>query len=125
MPSTTTTPDTVHNVEQTRVIGGTIHVYRWGFLISLVLLVAGIIVTFARGETMPDALGSPQHVFRQFLHGHGDGIVGVGVLVMILTPLIGVITLAINFFRVRDRRFGLITSAIVLILIGSVAFSYI
>jgi len=114
-----------HQVEQETLIGGTIRVYEWGFYISLVLIVAGIIVSFARGETMPESLGSPEHVFNQLLGGHSDGIVGVGVLVMILTPLIGVITLAANFFRARDRRFGLFTTAIVLILIGSVAFSYI
>ncbi|HWV23337.1 MAG TPA: DUF1634 domain-containing protein [Thermomicrobiales bacterium] len=125
-----TTPDTTHgehrhHVQQATLIGDTIRVYEWGFYISLALIVVGIIVGFVRGETMPDSLGSPGHVYREFIHGHADGIVGVGVLVMILTPLVGVLALAVNFFRARDRQFGLLTTLIVLILIGSVAFSYI
>src|SRR5699024_9392424 len=113
------TPGT-QQVDQKELVGGTIRVYEWGFWISLVLIVAGLAVGFVRDESMPESLGSPGHVFSQLAGGHADGIVGVGVLVMILTPLIGVITLAVNFYRAQDLRFGLFTTVIVLILLGSV-----
>lgn len=106
------------------IMGPTIQIYTWGFRISLALIIIGLLVGFLRGETLPDSLGSPGHVFRELSRGRGDGIIGVGILAMILTPLVGVSALALNFFRVHDRMFGWITVAIVVILIGSVAFSY-
>lgn len=113
------------HTDLTPVIGNTISIYTWGFRISLALVLIGLVVGFIRDEPLTSSLGSPDQVFREFFDGHSNGILGVGILVMILTPLIGVTAIAINFFRINDRRFGLFATAIILILIGSVAFSYI
>lgn len=119
------TNETSQSSNLSRLIHDTISIYTWGFRISLALVLCGLLVGLIRNEPLAEALGSPGHVFDRLVNGHADGFLGIGILAMILTPLIGAASIAINFFRIDDRRFGMFTVAIVIILIASVATSYI
>lgn len=100
-----------------------VRVLTWGFRISLGLILLGLILAFIRQESLSAELGSPVHVFDQLISGHAEGILGVGILVMIISPIAATISITIDFFRVNDRRYGYISLAVVLILVASIAWS--
>lgn len=107
------------------VARGITNVYRWGSLVSGIVIVLGILVAIIRQEPLATELGAPADVFGQALRGHANGIIGVGILIMILTPLCGAALMTRNYFRIGDRRFGFIGGAIVLVLLTSIAASLI
>lgn len=102
-----------------------VRVLRWGFRISLGLILLGLVVGLIRDESLGSELGSPVRVFEQFIEGHSAGILGIGILVMIISPIAATISITIDFFRVKDIRYGYLSLAVVLILLASIAWSLI
>lgn len=107
---------------------------RGGVLLSVVLLVAGTILTFLHhpGYLTSGALTAslknpsnghvPSHIldiFALIKNGHGQGIVSLGLLVLIATPVLRVAFSVITFWLEKDRIFVWITSTVLFLLILS------
>ena len=107
---------------------------RSGVLISVVLLVLGTILTFIHhpgylnSQTLtasvrnPTNNAVPNHLFTIFeliKNGRGQGIVALGLLVLIATPVLRVAFSVVTFWLEKDRIFVWITSAVLLLLILS------
>lgn len=52
-------------------------------------------------------------------HGSGEAIIVAGVLVLILTPVAGLVTSAVAFARRRDWLFTAISAAVLSVILGS------
>lgn len=100
-----------------------VRVLTWGFRISLGLILLGLVIGYVRNESLGSELGSPVHVFDQLVEGHSAGILGLGILVMIISPIAATISITIDFFRVGDQRYGYLSLAVVIILLASIGWS--
>lgn len=120
------TPDTplaTRALESQRVTKGAIQVLTIGWRLSFTLIIVGLVVAVTRDEPLASRLGSISQVLDQLVNGHSNGFLGIGILAMILSPIVAAGTIAISFFRIGDRRFGLITTAVFIVLLVSIALS--
>ena len=106
-----------------QVTAAAIKVLTTGWRLSFALIIVGLVIAILRDEPLSPELGTFRHIFDELITGHSNGFLGVGILVMILSPIIASATIAINFFRIGDRRYGLITTAVFVILMISITMS--
>ncbi len=97
----------------------TARVLRWGFRASGALLIVGLAVSVIQNEGLHTSVESIPVILRQIADGNGAGIVALGILVMIATPIASTFNIALTCIRIGDRRYALITSAVLLILFVS------
>ena len=57
-------------------------------------------------------------------HGSGEAIIVAGILVLILTPVAGLITSAVAFARRRDWLFTVMSAAVLSVILGSFALGW-
>lgn len=106
-----------------QVTAAAIKVLTTGWRLSFALIIVGLIIAILRDEPLSTELGTFGHIFDELITGHSNGFLGIGILVMILSPIVASATIAINFFRIGDRRYGAITTAVFVILMISIALS--
>jgi uncharacterized membrane protein len=105
------------------VTASAIKVLTIGWRLSFALIIVGLIIAIVRDEPLTSELGTFDHVLDELLTGHSNGFLGLGILVMILSPIVSSATIALNFFRIGDRRYGFITAAVFAVLVVSIALS--
>lgn len=108
-------------IDSIAVTRSAITVLSSGWRISFALIVIGLVLAFVRDQPLTSELGNLAEVIDDLRSGHSNGFLGLGILAMILSPIIATGTIAINFFRVGDRRYGLISSTVFTILMVSIA----
>jgi uncharacterized membrane protein len=106
---------------------------RVGVLTSMALILVGLVLMFLhhpsylRSAEALQRLTSPGAAFPQTLpdvvaglrEGHGQSVVVVGLLVLIVTPILRVALSIVLFALERDHAFVVITTAVLTILIAS------
>lgn len=101
----------------------TARVLRWGFRASGALLLVGLGASIAQGEELHRSVESIPVILRQIGDGNGAGIVALGILVMIATPIASTFSVVLSCIRIGDRRYALIASAVLVILFVSALIS--
>ena len=96
---------------------------RWGFIVSAVLVVAGLLLTLARGDELHTSLETLPTMIDEVLDGRGAGVVGLGILAMIVTPIAATIAVIVACQRCGDRRYALIATGVLVILTISAGLS--
>ena len=106
---------------------------RIGVTTSLVLVVIGTVLTFARhpsytstpadlqrltqpGAAFPHTL---KDVFDGALHLRGQGVVAIGLLVLLITPVLRVAVAVVAFEYQGDRVYVVLTTTVLLLLLLS------
>lgn len=107
------------------IIHRTVQTYRWAVIATFALVGVGFAITIFSNEQVETEMGNPGEVLRNLLDGHASGFFGAGIGVMILTPVVTVAAAAATFFWAGDRRYGLITTAVAIILTLSIAFAFV
>lgn len=102
-----------------------IRVLSAGFKAGASLLAVGLVVALIRGEELRDQVDPFADVPGAILDGKAAGIVDLAILALMATPLATVIVVATGFFRVGDRRYGLLSLLVLGILCVSVVLSLI
>jgi len=110
-------------LDSKQVTSAAIKVLSTGWRLSFALIIVGLVIAILRDEPLVHELGSITHIFDQLMTGHSNGFLGLGILVMILSPIVSSATIAVSFFRIGDQRFGIITSAVFIVLVVSIAVS--
>jgi uncharacterized membrane protein len=122
----TLTPTEKSSLEHTveRWVG---RVLRLGVWSSAGLMIAGLLLAwFTTGSIQPPAENpSPGEVLRTMLAGSFDPItlIFAGLLVLMLTPFIRVLTAAIGFAAEKDRPFVAVALVVFAMLLGELVFS--
>ena len=115
-------PSREHAVE--RWVG---RVLRFGVLGSAGLIVTGLLVAWYSAGTLqiPRENPPPGEVLRNLLSGTLDAVtlIFAGLLLLMLTPLIRVLTAAIGFAAERDKRFVAVALVVFAMLLGEFLFS--
>ena len=109
---------------------------RGGVLISLVFLVMGMTLTFIHHPDYLSLATSTQHlknpvaetvphqisdIFTMIAQGRGQGIMALGLLVLIATPIMRVALSVVTFWLEKDRAFVWITAGVLSLLLLSLA----
>jgi uncharacterized membrane protein len=89
-----------------------------GVSISAILLAVGLFIVLVRGTPPPEVVPSPGEILRQALMANGVGLIYLGLLLLMTTPLARVIMLIYGYARIGWWRFALI-SLLVLLLLGT------
>ncbi len=96
---------------------------RWGFIVSAVLVIAGLALTLIRDDELHTSLESLPTVLDEITDGRGAGLVGLGILAMIVTPIAATVTILLASLRDGDRRYAAITAGVLVILAISAGLS--
>jgi uncharacterized membrane protein len=92
----------------------------FGLVISGSLLILGTTISLASHEAKP-----PQHppsvatMLSQAIHGNGVAILNLGIFVLMLTPILRVIVLAVGWLLERQWRFAAIALFVLVLLTTS------
>jgi uncharacterized membrane protein len=126
--------DAAHAKREHALEIGIAGVLRGGVTVSLLLIVAGTVVSFvhhpeylrslvALGRlTQPGiALHSVSEVLAGLRAGHGQAIVALGLLLLLATPVLRVALALALFLKDRDRTFAALTFAVLVLLLVSLA----
>ena len=97
------------------------HTLVAGVAVGLALLLTGLALTVAgRGGLTVASLKAPAAV-RAAVHLHAAGFYSLGLLVLILTPFIRVLGSIVAFAAAREWRFVAVTSAVLVVMLVSIA----
>jgi uncharacterized membrane protein len=121
--TTTSVPETEADAAE-RVVEQTIGLYRAGYMLSFGLVFLGLVIALIRDISLSAELGGPKVIISDVLDMDPNGFIGLGIGVMILTPILMSIEVALNFFRARDLRFGYITAAVASILVVTMILAF-
>lgn len=125
------TPNPVAHPEATELLIS--NILRAGVLLSAALVILGTAVTLAHhgsylhsssdlGALKDGSLGFPTSfpaIIRGLGQFEGRSIVMAGLLVLVATPIMRVAVSIVAFMQVRDRTFVVITSIVLILLLGS------
>lgn len=100
----------------------TARVLQWGVGASFLLLVAGLLFA-ARSEEAIDFHRLLRDV-RSVGTGHADGLIHLGIVILLLTPFLRVLTLLLDFHRSKELPFVLISLGVLLLLLVSSALGF-
>lgn len=106
------------------IIQRAILIYRWAVLLAFGLLGIGFVIALVRDQHVTTKMGHPNELMRQVLDLQASGFLGLGIAAMIVTPIVMIAAGAWTFFAAGDRRYGLITAAVAVILALSIAISF-
>ena len=91
---------------------------RVGVSMSAILLIAGLFIVLVRGTPHLEITPSPGEILRQALMANGVGLIYLGLLLLMITPVTLVAMLVYGYIRIGWWRFALI-SLLVLLLLGT------
>jgi uncharacterized membrane protein len=89
-----------------------------GVSISATLLVVGLFIVLARGTPHPEITPSSSDILHHAFMANGVGLIYLGLLLLMITPLARVIMLIYGYARIGWWRFALV-SLLVLTLLGT------
>ena len=116
---------TQHTKDYTSNIIGWI--LRGGVILSATIILIGFVLLLVHIEGQPGfvmSIGTSPHSFSQVWSGlkvlQPQAIIATGLLLLIATPVITITTSLVAFAIERDRRFVVITSIVLAILLASI-----
>jgi uncharacterized membrane protein len=100
-----------------------ITVMTWGFRVAATLLILGLTVAAAKRESLQHSVDPFVDIIPKILDGKATGIIDLAIVAIMATPLLTVVTVAVTFQRVGDRRYAMISYMVLGILAISVLLS--
>jgi len=91
-----------------------------GLAISSVLMVAGLLLDVWLNRQVPTAVPSISEAISRVLTGRPSGLLALGLLVLIATPIVRVLGAVVAFAYARDWRYAAISLTVLVIVITSV-----
>ena len=98
-----------------------IRTFFWGFRLGAALLAVGLVVALVRGEPLGREADPISGVLAEVRAGHASGIIDLAILWFMLTPVAATIVVAVSFWRLGDRRYAVLSLAVLVILGVSIA----
>ena len=90
----------------------------------MVVLVLGVVLALVHSGSDSAAIrGAHGHWFMKLLALDPRAVTGIGILLLLLTPVFRVFAAVITFGMERDLKYFLISSGVLLIVLASIAFS--
>lgn len=96
---------------------------RVGTVAAVVLVAVGLALSWAAEPSPASPDGAP--LLETILAGGGAGVTSLGLLLLTLVPLAVAIGAVIGFWRAGERRYLVGSAVVALLLIGSLAVSFV
>jgi uncharacterized membrane protein len=96
---------------------------RLGFTLSAFFFLLGLAWSIVAREEITHQVTPIQDIPGQLADGTPMASVVLGFLILMLTPVLTVLRLAVSFFRMGDPRYGALTFVVLVILASSMALS--
>ncbi|NNJ09970.1 DUF1634 domain-containing protein [Chloroflexales bacterium ZM16-3] len=91
-----------------------------GLALSTALMIAGVALDLILGRAMPETVAALSEVFPRIMAMRPSGLLTLGLLVLIATPILRVIGSIAAFIYERDWRYVGITSLVFLVMLVSI-----
>ncbi len=96
------------------------HVPIIGLALSTALMLAGVGLALARGTALPATVAGLGEVLPRALALRPSGVLTLGLLVLIATPILRVVGSVVAFIAERDWRFAGVTALVLLVMVLSI-----
>jgi len=96
-----------------------------GFWASIAVIVFGLLVALVRGEDIQDTTHHMEKVLGEAIKLNPSGLVDLGLLGLLLTPLAYVAAAMLTSLRQRDRLFVAVCAALILLFAMTIALALI
>jgi uncharacterized membrane protein len=100
-----------------------IKVLRGGFILSAVLLAVGAIWSLIARQPLSTEVLPFRDLPGALADGDPSTVIDLSILCMMLTPVVTVLVIALNFSRLGERKFVSLTLGVLAILATSIAIS--
>lgn len=94
--------------------------FTWGFRIGAAILALGIVLALIRGEPLQRTAAPLSEIPAALLAGSAGGVVDLAIFWFMATPVVTVVVVAASFWRLGDRRYALLSLAVLVILAASI-----
>lgn len=84
----------------------------------------GAIANYRHFHGEPVTVRDPVQIFLGAIHGRAAGIIQMGLLVLILTPIARVFMCVVGFFTQRDRLYVSVSGLVLAVLLYSLVFGH-
>lgn len=91
-------------------------VLQAGLAVSFALMAAGLVLAAARDERLAAHVVPPGELASGIASLDSAAFVSLGLMVLIATPFVRVAGSLVAFARLRDRRYALVTAAVLLVM---------
>lgn len=99
-------------------------VLRYGSILSALVMALGVVlVFFAGGATPPAQPLSIGNLISKTLEMDPLSVTQLGILLLLLTPVCRVVIAVVAFGLERDRKYVLISSGVLLVVLASITFA--
>ncbi|MBA2453440.1 MAG: DUF1634 domain-containing protein [Chloroflexia bacterium] len=112
--------DRVHERQRRTLYTWIVRILTGGFWSSVTLIVAGVLVALVGGRPLGDEVAPLVDVVPSALDLNPQGIVDLGILLLLFTPSMYVVVSLVIFLRQRDRMFVVVCCALLAIVMVSV-----
>jgi uncharacterized membrane protein len=113
--------DTYTETEETTQLYGRIErILAFGFWTAIGIIILGVLLAFVTGEDVHEETLHIQDVFPAVIQGDPDGIIDLGILLLLLTPFSYVVAALLLFISRRDRLFVAVCLALILLIFASI-----
>lgn len=102
----------------------TVFIYRWAVIATFAFIGIGFVLTIFTDQSIDTEMGSPSLLMQQVLDLEASGFFGVGIGLMTLTPIVMIANAAAIFFGANDKRYGIVTATVAVILLLSIVISF-
>ena len=102
---------------------GAVRILRGGFALSAIVLVLGVAWSLVDRHPLSAEVLPFQKIPRALADGNPSALIDLGILLMMLTPVLTVLAIALSFSRLGERRFFSLSLGVLAILVVSIAIS--
>ena len=95
--------------ELTPIYRSAVTIRSLGFRLGAVLLAIGLLVAIVKQESLERTAEAYPDILPSVFDGDANGIISLAIVTLVATPVVTVLTVAIGFLRVGDRRFGVLS----------------
>ena len=101
------------------------HVLGGGMIVSLAVLLAGLAIATIEGGAYPRTALEPGHMLELAFRLRPEGLLSLGVLLLVLTPVARVALSLGLFLKARDRTYVAITAIVLVNLLTALFFGFV
>lgn len=112
--------DRVHERQRRTLYIWIVRILTLGFWSSVALIVAGVLVALVGGRPLGDDVAPLVDVVPSAFDLNPQGLVDLGILLLLFTPSFYVLVSLVIFLRQRDRMFVIVCCALLAIVMVSV-----
>lgn len=112
-----------HIPREDAIFQSAIKVLRYGFFVSAGILAIGVAWSLIDRHPLSTEVLPFQEIPGAIADGNPSGLIDLGILFMMLTPVMTVLVIALSFSRLGEKKFVTLTLGVLAILATSIAIS--